>query len=193
MSQLPLFARARGAIDVPGLTYVEGYVSAADERALAAAVDREPWIIDWRRRVQRYGAAYGASARGARDAPPIPTWLAPLAARLARDGHLDGDAASVVINEYEPGQGIAAHRDYAPFGDAVAAVSLLAPCVVDFADPDSDARRAIDVAPRSLYVFRGDARWRWTHGIAPRKADVIDGAKRPRARRLSITFRTLRR
>jgi alkylated DNA repair dioxygenase AlkB len=37
----------------------------------------------------------------------------------------------------------------------------------------------LDLAPRSAYVLRGDARWKWQHGIAPTPA-----------LRYSITFRT---
>ena len=34
-------------------------------------------------------------------------------------------------------------------------------------------------------------RWEWSHGIAPRLADVIDGALVPRGRRVSLTLRAL--
>jgi hypothetical protein len=39
---------------------------------------------------------------------------------------------------------------------------------------------ALDLAPRSLYVLAGEARWQWQHGIAPTPA-----------LRHSITFRTM--
>jgi alkylated DNA repair dioxygenase AlkB len=39
---------------------------------------------------------------------------------------------------------------------------------------------ALELAPRSAYILRGDARWRWQHSIPP-----------ARALRYSITFRTL--
>jgi alkylated DNA repair dioxygenase AlkB len=40
--------------------------------------------------------------------------------------------------------------------------------------------QAIQLEPRSIYVLRDDARWRWQHAISPTKA-----------LRYSITFRTM--
>lgn len=42
---------------------------------------------------------------------------------------------------------------------------------------------------RSLLVIAGEARYRWAHGITPRKFDKIQGALLPRQRRVSFTFR----
>jgi hypothetical protein len=44
-----------------------------------------------------------------------------------------------------------------------------------------------------LWIIAGEARSEWRHGIASRLTDVIDGERRPRARRISITFRTAAR
>ena len=44
---------------------------------------------------------------------------------------------------------------------------------------DRAAVIAVELAPRSLYVMRGDVRWRWQHQIPPVKA-----------LRYSVTFRT---
>jgi hypothetical protein len=43
--------------------------------------------------------------------------------------------------------------------------------------------------PRSLLVLRGEARFDWTHGIARRRHDTVDGAAVERGRRVSATFR----
>jgi alkylated DNA repair dioxygenase AlkB len=45
--------------------------------------------------------------------------------------------------------------------------------------------------PGSLLVLSGEARFAWTHGIAARRFDVIDGVRTARARRVSLTFRTV--
>jgi alkylated DNA repair dioxygenase AlkB len=70
-------------------------------------------------------------------------------------------------------------------------VSLGSPCFLELVDGERHA--ILDVAPRSLWILGGEARSRWMHGIAARKADVLDGVKRPRGRRISITMRTARR
>lgn len=42
---------------------------------------------------------------------------------------------------------------------------------------------------RSLLILRGEARYFWSHAIAPRKLDQIDGQVVARDRRISLTFR----
>ena len=180
--------------DVPGLAYVEDYVTCDEERALLEAIDREPWLTEWARRRQIYGMSYGSAKSDAKVLGPLPAWVAPLAERVAREGLVAGEIVNVVVNEYTPGQGIGLHHDFPGFGPTVVAVSLgAAPCLLDLVDPESDRRAVLDVAPRSLWILGGEARSRWMHGIAPRKADVIGGVKRPRSRRISVTMRTARR
>lgn len=100
-------------------------------------------------------------------------------------------ADQVIVNEYEPGQGISPHVDCVPcFGPAVAAVSLGSACVMDFAHGEG-ARVPVRLAPASLCVMTGPARYEWRHGIAARKSDPGQGGRIPRGRRVSVTFRTL--
>lgn len=193
MHQLPLLELPLPRLpvpDVPGLVYVEDYVTEAEERALLAAVDAEPWLTDWERRRQMYGLAYGNARLSPETLPPLPAWVLPYAERVQREGWLDAPVANVVVNEYLPGQGIGMHKDYTPFGPTVVAISLGSACFLDLVDPATKRAAVLDVAPRSLWVLGGEARSRWTHGIAHRKSDVVGATKRPRARRVSITMRT---
>lgn len=43
--------------------------------------------------------------------------------------------------------------------------------------------------PRSLLLLTGASRYDWTHAIAQRKTDLVDGEVRPRSTRTSLTFR----
>jgi hypothetical protein len=43
--------------------------------------------------------------------------------------------------------------------------------------------------PKSVLSFSGDARYKWMHGIPPRKSDDQNGVKVNRNRRVSLTFR----
>jgi alkylated DNA repair dioxygenase AlkB len=97
----------------------------------------------------------------------------------------------MLVNEYLPGQGIALHRDYAPYGRTVASLSLLSPCVMDFRHPPTGRRERLLLLPRSLLVLSDAARTDWEHGIAPRKRDAWHGQPVDRRRRLSVTFRVL--
>ena len=45
--------------------------------------------------------------------------------------------------------------------------------------------------PRSLLLLSGEARYEWTHAIAPRATDVVDGEVRARGERVSLTFRSV--
>jgi alkylated DNA repair dioxygenase AlkB len=179
--------------DVPGLVYVDDYVTGDEERALLEAIDREPWLTEWARRRQIYGMSYGSANAAAKMLGPLPSWVAPLAERVVREGFLEDEVVNVVVNEYTPGQGIGLHHDFPGFGPTVVAVSLGSPCLLDLVDPRGDRAAVLDVAPRSLWVLGGEARARWMHGIAQRKTDVVGGVKRARGRRVSVTMRTARR
>ncbi len=192
MRQLSLLEAAPFVPDVPGLVYVENYVTREEEIELMAAIDSEPWLTDWQRRRQVYGVSYGSAKATARDAAPFPHWLSWLTARVVRDGWLDGEVVNAVINDYLPGQGIGPHRDYPGFGPTVVAASLGAATVIELEKTGATApvKKRLDVQPRSLWVLGGEARSDWLHEIAHRRSDIVGGGKRPRGRRLSVTLRT---
>lgn len=181
---------------VPGLRYVAGWVDAEAERTLLAGIDAAPWSGELRRRVQHYGQRYDYGNRSVErvdePAPPLPEWAVALAARLDLERWLDGRADQVIVNEYQPGQGISAHIDCVPcFGPRVAAVSLGSACTMDFIGPDRDLRVPLHLEPRSLCVMTGAARYTWRHAIAARKSDPTPGGRVARGRRVSVTFRTI--
>jgi len=189
--QLPLIALPGIPVpEVPGLGYVADWISKDEERDLLAAIDRQPWRREWDRRRQIYGLSYGSARAEPRVLGPLPEWLVPLAERVVREGHLETPVANVVINEYLPGQGIAAHQDYPGFGPTVVAVSLGSPYLLELTEPESGRKEILDMAERSLWILGGEARTKWMHGIAHRKTDVVGGVKRPRRRRVSVTMRS---
>lgn len=182
----PLAVAAKDVPPIPGLRYLPEYVSPEDERALAESIDALPWNTDWKRRRQPYGSRYGTAGA----APPIPAWGVALADRLFADGVAAEPFDQMLVNEYLPGQGIASHRDYAPFGRTVVSLSLLSPCVMDFRHVPTGRRERLLLLPRSLLVLSDEARYDWEHGIAPRKRDAWQGLVVERGRRLSVTFRS---
>src|SRR4051794_9757966 len=169
----PLFplAIAADVPPIPGLRYLPEYLNETEERALVEAIDGQPWNTEWRRRRQPYGAGYGTRGRAA----PIPGWGQRLADRMLAGGVTDVPFDQMLVNEYQPGQGIAPHRDYAPFGRAVVSLSLLSPCVMDFRHAPTGRRERLLLLPRSLLVMSDEARHDWEHGIAPRKRDLWHG------------------
>ena len=105
----------------------------------------------------------------------------------------------IIINKYEPGQGISAHRDHIRYftGD-IATLSLGSAYVMRFRPhPENksvDSKIFYDVLlpVGTLAVMKDDARSLWTHEIIGKKSDTINGKRIQRGTRISITFRTVR-
>lgn len=80
-----------------------------------------------------------------------------------------------IVQRYDPGQGIRPHVDLDRFRDGVAILSLLSGCVMDlYADSADQATERIYLPPRSLLLMRGDARYKWRHGIQATMTDLMD-------------------
>ncbi|MGW7405966.1 alpha-ketoglutarate-dependent dioxygenase AlkB [Streptomyces sp. NPDC054833] len=190
-------SRPQPPVAVPGLKYIADWLTPDACQALLSDIDAAAWSAQLKRRVQHYGHQYDYGRRsvaGDRQAaaPPLPAWAREAAARLAREGLMDQEAEQVIVNEYQPGQGISAHVDCLPcFGPVIAAVSLGSGCLMDFTNPEDGAKLAVPLAPGSLLVMTGPARYTWRHAIAARKSDPGTTGRVPRGRRVSVTFRTL--
>jgi alkylated DNA repair dioxygenase AlkB len=178
-------------MEVPGLKYVASFVTEPDE----AAVDAEPWLADLRRRVQHYGYRYDYKARKVDPSMhlgPLQVWAQPLAARLVTEGHMATLPDQLIVNEYEPGQGITPHVDCIPcFGPVVCSVTLGSQCVMALSPVEGDGAEALLLERGSLVVLAGESRYRWRHAIPGRKSDKVGGRVVPRGRRVSLTFRTV--
>jgi alkylated DNA repair dioxygenase AlkB len=191
MSQGQLFSTAETANDpVPGFSLQADYVTADEERELLAHVENGPWETDWRRRIQQYGLGYSDSGGKPTWIRDLPEWLLPLAERVARDAGFERFPENCVINEYIPPLGIGPHRDYPAFGPTIACVSLGSDVILDLTKADRGKRVSIHVPARSLWIMTDEARTKWLHSIAARLTDPINGERRKRGRRVSITFRT---
>ncbi len=180
---------------ISGLRCLREYLSAQEHDRFLATVDQQPWITDLRRRVQHYGYRYDYKSNTVDPAMflgPLPEWLAGLAERLHRDSYVARVPDQVIVNEYEPGQGIGGHVDCVPcFGETVLSLTLGSGCEMVFKSLRSEEQVRLFVEPRSLVVMSGEARYHWKHGIPGRKTDVHAGKTVERGRRVSLTFRTV--
>jgi alkylated DNA repair dioxygenase AlkB len=178
---------------VEGLRYIPEYISKSEEDSLIKAISTNQWLTDLKRRVQHYGWKYDYKARTVLPSMylgPLPTWAAFLADRLHGDGHIQATPDQVIVNEYEPGQGIANHIDCEPcFGDTIISLSLNSTCIMDFIHTESKKKVEVLLEPRSLVVVSGPSRKIWTHGIPARKTDLFRGQKFERKLRVSLTYR----
>lgn len=182
--------------DVPGLAIVPDWLGPGERHELLDAVDRDVWSDELRRRVQHHGWRYDYRRREVSPDDclgPLPAHLAVVAGRLAAEGWTEQPYDQVIVNEYEPGQGIAAHIDCLPcFGPSVASVALTGSCEMVFDRPGTERQVPVHLGPGTLLVLRGPAREDWRHAIPARRSDAVGGRRVARTRRVSLTFRTVR-
>jgi alkylated DNA repair dioxygenase AlkB len=182
-----------GESDWPaGFAYASEFLSEAQEAKLLELIRELPFeeaqYKEWRarRRIVSFGGRYDYSHNELGAAPPIPAFLHPLRAQLARwAGIPEARMQHATVAEYRPATPLGWHRDVPEFED-VLGVSLLGQARMRFRPwPPAAGQRAtwkIDLEPRSAYQIRASARWQWQHAVSPTPA-----------LRYSITFRTRNR
>ena len=180
-----------------GLRYLPGYIPLHLEARLLSLLDAAPWLDDLKRRVQHYGYRYDYKSRRIDHSMylgPLPHWCEYYAQKLAAEGVFSSPPDQVIINEYMPGQGIAAHIDCTPcFEDTIVSLSLGSPCVMNFTQLSDPTQRYDQLLERgSAVVLQHAARFEWQHGIKSLKSDTINGQRVPRQRRVSLTFRKVK-
>ena len=181
-----------------GVTYAAAFLTGSESDDLLSQIDARPWMNDLKRRVQHYGWRYDYSSRVVTEemrTEPLPDFILKIARELKERGWFASIPDQVIVNEYEPGQGIAPHIDRDCFGPAVATLSLGDRWPMQFIPSGGSAVAAeseeifLDVG--SMLVLRGDARTKWMHGIVKRRTDGQGRSRRQRRRRVSVTFRTV--
>ncbi|CAM3692454.1 alpha-ketoglutarate-dependent dioxygenase AlkB [Mucilaginibacter galii] len=178
---------------IPGLIYLDNFIDSAKEQELIREINLQPWLTDIKRRVQHYGWRYDYKARGidySMFLGKLPLWAEEIAKKLVAYNLIKDEPDQVIVNEYLPGQGIAGHVDCAPcFGDTIVSLSLASNCTMDFINLKTKEKIENVLKQRSVAAISGEARYDWTHGIAARLADQIDGKRINRELRISLTFR----
>ncbi len=175
---------------VEGLRVLEDVVTPGEEAAIIERIDAaglEPFKFQgWlgRRLTASFGSAYDYTRGAVVSAPPIPDWLFPLRAQLAKwAGLVPERLTQALVIRYDPGAGIGWHRDRPQYGKVIG-VSLGAAETMRLRRRRGEGgfdRFALPLRPREAYLLDGPARSEWEHSIAPVES-----------RRWSVTFRTLR-
>ncbi|XP_061576269.1 alkylated DNA repair protein alkB homolog 8 [Cololabis saira] len=167
-----------------GLFLVEDFVSPEEEALLLSAIDWLPVHNDAtaqkslkHRRVKHYGFEFRYDNNNVDKDKPlaagIPEECLCVLERCVRNGHISAMPDQLTVNQYESGQGIPPHVDtHSAFEDTILSLSLGAKTVMEFRHPDG---RVVPVVlpGRSLLVMKGESRYLWTHGITPRKFDMV--------------------
>jgi alkylated DNA repair dioxygenase AlkB len=176
-----------------GLVGRENAITRDQERQLLAYIDTQPWNCELKRRTQHYGYKYSYVGKPLEKVQPIEKlFLDVLGSTEDIKALFDGEIPNqVIVNEYIPGQGISRHiDDTRQFGPVIASLSLNSGIEMQIQRNCEIVTKYLQ--PRSLYCLKGDARYKWTHAIIPRKTDTVDGKRVARNRRVSVTYRTVR-
>jgi alkylated DNA repair dioxygenase AlkB len=179
---------------IQGLNLYFDFINKQEELELLKKIDNSTWLNDLSRRVQHYGYKYDYRARKIDNSfylGEMPSWLKDLALKAYNEKLIDFIPDQAIINEYEPGQGIASHIDCQPcFGDTIISISLGSQCVMNYSrEVNSIEKVGLLIEPQSLIVMKKESRYNWYHGIPARKSDKFNNAVLKRNRRVSITFR----
>jgi alkylated DNA repair dioxygenase AlkB len=188
-----MFVTRKAQTRIKGLNYLPNFVTPEQETRLLEAIDAHPWMDTLKRRVQHYGYIYDYRKRTIEKEMylgGLPEWGQTLAEQFHREGCAPWVADQVIVNEYVPGQGIAAHIDCEPcFEDTVLSLTLGSGCIMDFTRVSDSHHVPLLLERCSLLVMSDESRYDWKHGIAARKSDVWQGKMLERGRRVSLTFR----
>ncbi|XP_074906100.1 tRNA (carboxymethyluridine(34)-5-O)-methyltransferase ALKBH8 isoform X2 [Buteo buteo] len=166
------------------------------------------------RRVKHFGYEFCYDNNNVNKDKPLPGGLPEICdlflEKCLKQGYIKHKPDQLTVNQYEPGQGIPPHIDtHSAFEDKIISLSLGAEIVMDFKHPDGHTV-AIMLPRCSLLVMAGESRYLWTHGITPRKYDIIQASElgqkvgtitadvgdltlNRRETRTSFTFRKVRR
>lgn len=180
---------------IEGLQYISNYIAKWEHDQLIDIIDQQVWLSDLKRRVQHYGYKYDYKKRAIDNSMylgTLPDWALTFAQKLHQDGLLELLPDQVIVNEYKPGQGIASHVDCEScFGETIISLSLGSACVMGFTNIETSDKVHLLLEPCSLLIFQEEARYKWKHGISPRKKDIYQGQTILRDRRISLTFRNV--
>ncbi|XP_053312443.1 alkylated DNA repair protein alkB homolog 8 [Spea bombifrons] len=201
----------------PGLVVVEDFVTPEEEAAMLVGISWETERSSQKslkhRRVKHYGYEFRYDNNNVDKDQPLPGGLpefcTPVLNRCWQQKLIKHKPDQLTINQYEPGQGIPPHIDtHSAFEDEIISLSLGAEIVMDFKHPDGTSVPVM-LPRRSLLVMSGEARYLWTHGITPRKFDIVQASEgqkvgtisgnaedltlNKRGTRTSFTFRKVRR
>ncbi|GAB4192518.1 MAG: alpha-ketoglutarate-dependent dioxygenase AlkB [Coleofasciculaceae cyanobacterium] len=178
---------------ISGLTYIPDFIEGNEQASLIEIIDQQQWSIKEERRLQEYGYKYdfeNGSFVSATYLGNLPDWIQPIAQRLFENGLIANVPDQVIVNEYQPGQGIVSHIDCTPcFGNTIIILSLGSSCVMNFTHSKTHEEVKIFLQPGSLIISQKEARYSWWHGISACQKDNYKGQEVVRKRRISLTFR----
>ncbi|KAG9295466.1 hypothetical protein G9A89_013495 [Geosiphon pyriformis] len=185
-------------ITVPGLLILKEFIPIELERDIIQELhSRNAWTIIQERKVQHFGYLFeypnkvGDACSLSRRA--FPEYMDLLLTKLHELHPFIPQMDQMTLQLYPIGAGIPPHVDnHTSFGEFILSFSLQSPVIMELKNLETGKAFHLDLPPRSLLIFGGEARYAWTHGIRSRRTDSLDnGEVRKRGERISLTLRTV--
>ena len=181
----PAESGTSGEVLPPGLKLADEVVTSEEEADLITLIERSglsysPYDPENPRSSTSYGWKYDYGSDSFLACAPMPNGFRAICEKAAAFAGVEPDQlAECLLNRYEPGAIIQPHLDK-PVWEHVVGISLGTPTTMQFRKEVGDvyARAEIELAPRSMYLLSGEARYTWQHSLPPLEAT-----------RWSITFR----
>ncbi|KAG1369321.1 hypothetical protein G6F61_012431 [Rhizopus arrhizus] len=189
---------------IQGLILIENAVSKEEEDHLIEQVNKQIWSglgigpnPELKRRTQQYGHLFSYRYRKVlEEYGPLPEFVEFFVNRILENQWMPNKPNHLLVNEYNPGQGIMPHTDApALFGPCILSLSLLSDCLMKFTSSEAthDSTSIDIVLPRrSLVILSGNARYRYKHSISKDFEEMTpEGSIIHREKRISFTFREI--
>ena len=166
-----------------GLTYIKDFITEKEESDLITFINSMEWNDDLSRKTQHYGYKYNYNIKNTLEKTiAIPNVFTFILNALKNKFNIIFD--QLIVNHYEPGQGISPHIDNKIlFDDTIVSISMGSNCIMKFSNKDE--YNDIMLERCSLVALQGDVRYKWKHSIPSRKSDN----NIMRDVRISLTFR----
>ncbi|GAB0087742.1 alpha-ketoglutarate-dependent dioxygenase alkB homolog 6 [Sergentomyia squamirostris] len=158
--------------------YIPNFITSDEERQILAAVASAPkpkWTQLLNRRLINYG---GVPHKNGMIAEQLPKWLQTYIDKINNLGILEDKKANhVLVNEYQPGQGIMPHTDGPLFHPVISTISCGSHTVLHLQKTSATVEDVqmceILVEPRSLLLIKDDAYHNYLHSIEECSQDII--------------------
>jgi len=181
--------QAHPAMSQPtGFSYIPAWLSPTEASALLDQVLTLPFEREsyrghlLKRHYAQFGFAYITARKTVIPAPPLPPFLTALAASALPHCPAGATFNQCIATQYSGDADIGWHTDAPCFGDCIIAVSLGAPATMRLQHAGTkELAYEQEIAPGSLYIMSGAARWEFQHQLGPPR----------RATRHSLTFRSV--
>lgn len=189
--------------------YIPNFITLNEEKHILTnfySVPKPKWTYLSNRRLQDYG---GVPSEKGMIPEKIPIWLDVYINKTYNLQIFNGKKPNqILINEYEPGQGIMPHTDGPLFYPTIATISCGSHTILEFSENNESRKKVCDILlePLSLVIIKDDLYSKYLHSIFERKVDDISedcvnlslcgekrnvGDKLERSTRVSITIRNV--